>query len=76
MVHIPDLGLAVSSRGEEEVAGLREEAERGDGLGVRLPCVDEFLGDVVLDAAYGFLEIDIQILRDVHVRSAQVVVLL
>lgn len=76
VVHVPDLDFAVGGRGEQEVAGVGEEAEGGDGFRVRLPGVDVLLGDVVLLRA-GFLsEVDVEILRDVHVRSALVVELL
>lgn len=76
MVGVPNLGFAVGGGGEEEVAGAGEEAERGDGFGVRFPGMDEFLGDEVLGAAGVFAEVDVQILRNVHVRAAQVVELL
>lgn len=35
--------------------------------------VDEFLGDVVLDGAEFFAEVDVEILGDVHVRAALIV---
>ena len=76
VVDVPDLDFAVGRGGEEEVAGVGEEAEGGDGFGVRFPGVDVFLGHVVLLRA-GFLpEVDVEILRDVHVGPSLVVELL
>ena len=48
VVDVPDLDFAVCGGGEEEVAGVGEEAEGGDGFGVGFPDMDLFLGDVVL----------------------------
>ena len=51
VVDVPDFDFGVGGGGEEEVAGIREEAEGGNGFGVRSPGVDVFLRDVVLLSA-------------------------
>ena len=76
VVHVPELDFAVGGGGEQEVAGVGEEAEGGDGFRVRFPGVDVFLGDVVFLGAGLLSQIDIEVLGDMHVRSALVVKLL
>ena len=47
VVDVPELYFAVGGGGEEEVPGVGEEAQGGDGLGVRFPGMDVFFGHVV-----------------------------
>ena len=76
VVDVPELDFGVGGRGEEEVAGVGEEAEGGYGFGVGFPGVDELFGHVVLLGAGFFAEVDVKVLRYVHVGAALVVELL
>ena len=73
MVDVPELELRVRRGGEQEVARIREEAQARDGLRVRAPGVHELLGHVVLGRARFLAQVDVEVLRHVHVRAALVV---
>lgn len=73
VVDVPKFEVAVGGGGEEEVSRGGEEAQGGDGFGVGFPGVDLFLRDVVLLGAGLFAQVDVEVLRDVHVGAALIV---
>lgn len=76
VVHVPNLDRAVRRGRQQQMPGPGEEAQRGDSLGMVLPRVDLLLGDVIRHAARLLAQVNIEVLRNVHVRPALVIRLL
>ncbi len=66
-VDVEDFDLGVGGGAEEEVGGVWEEADGGDGFRAVLPGVYEFLG---VERA---IDLDLLVRRMHHVRSAHVI---
>ena len=75
VVDIPYLDGVVGAGGEEQVAGVGEEAQGGDGFStVILPGMYQLLGDKVGDASHFLAQVDIEILRNMHISTSLVIV--
>ena len=76
VVHVEQEDFGVRRGRQQQVARVRHEAHLRHRLRVRFPRVDQLLGRVVLQPGRVSAQIDVEVQRDVHVRSALVVALL
>ncbi len=73
VVHRPELHFTIHGGGEEQVSRAREELDRGDGLGVPAPRVDELLGQVALLWRLFRLQINADVIRNMKEAAALII---